>query len=161
MSPTEFIGLVLVVLAAVLFLLEIKVAGFGALGVCAAIALVAGLCLMLGMSALPIALGIALPIVVIAMFLATVARKARGERVVTGHDGMVGLEGRAETLLAPEGKVFVHGELWDAWSPTKLEPGTPVRVTAVRGLRLEVTRVRDGIAHAPDSIVPFDVDDPS
>jgi membrane-bound serine protease (ClpP class) len=161
MSSTELIGLVLVALASVLFLIEIKVAGFGALGVCGAIALVAGLCLMLGMSALPIALGIALPIVVIAMFLATMARRVREERVVTGHDGMVGLEGRAETLLAPEGKVFVHGELWDAWSPTKLEPGTPVRVTAVRGLRLEVTEAREGMLRSPVSIVPFDVDDPS
>jgi membrane-bound serine protease (ClpP class) len=161
MSPTELLGLALVVLAAVLFLLEIKTAGFGALGVCGAIAFVAGLCLAMGLSALPIAAAIAFPIVVIAIFLSTIARKAREERIVTGHDGMVGLEGRVETMIAPEGKVFVRGELWDAWSPMRLEPGTTVRVTAVRGLRLEVSPARELGDRTPVSVVPFDPDDPT
>jgi membrane-bound ClpP family serine protease len=58
---------------------------------------------------------------------------------VTGDAGMIGLEGRTETALAPAGKVFVRGELWDAWSQLPLERGVPVRVVGVRGLKLEVT----------------------
>jgi len=158
MSPIEIVGIVLVVLAAILFILEIKAPGFGALGVCGSIALVAGLCALFGFSVLPIAAAIAIPITAIALFLAALARKAREERVVTGHDGMIGLEGRVETLIAPEGKVFVRGELWDAWSPMRLEPGTPVRITAVRGLRLEVAPSHAGALRAPISVVPYDQD---
>jgi membrane-bound serine protease (ClpP class) len=161
MSPTEIAGIAFVILAAILFIFEIKVPGFGALGVCGAIALLAGLCMIFGLSFLPIAAAIAIPLAAIALLLATLARRARGERVVTGHDGMIGLEGRAETLIAPEGKVFVHGELWDAWSPTQLEPGTPIRVTAVRGLRLEVAPARAGALRAPASIVSYSQDDES
>jgi membrane-bound serine protease (ClpP class) len=157
MSPTELTGLALVILAAILFVLEIKTPGFGGLGVCGAIALVGGLCMMLGLSALPLAAAIAFPIIVICAFLATLARKARDERVVTGHDGMVGLEGRAETMLAPEGKVFVRGELWDARASMRLEPGTRVRITAVHGLRLDVTPASS--EPTPVSVVPYDEDD--
>ena len=43
--------------------------------------------------------------------------RARRAKVETGTAGMVGEIGSAITALAPEGKVFVHGEYWDAVSP--------------------------------------------
>ena len=66
---------------------------------------------------------------------------------------------RAESLLLPEGKVFVRGELWDAWSPTKVERGEPVRVVGVRGLRLEVAPASaDHSFPRPVSAIPSDSD---
>lgn len=155
MGPPEFVGLALVILAVFLLLLEVKAPGFGVLGVVGAVALAGGLMMLLGTlgASLPLLVGIALPLVGLFAFLAVLAHGARRQKVVTGDAGMVGLEGRAETALTPDGKVFVRGELWDAWSPVRLERGVPVRVTGVRGLRLEVTAV------SPNYVLPPSVSD--
>lgn len=142
MSPAEIIGITLLVSAVLLFLLEVKVPGFGAFGVAAVVAMVAGLYLALGASvALPLFALVGLPVVALFAALAVLAHRARSNKVLTGDAGMIGLEGRAETALAPQGKVLVRGELWHACSPVPLEPGVPVRVVGVQGLRLEVAPV--------------------
>lgn len=150
MGPTELAGIALLIAAVFLLLLEVKVPGFGAFGVVGLVALLAGLVMLLGLTvaSLPLLVLLALPIVALFAFLAVLAHRARAIKVTTGEAGMVGLEGRAETALMPSGKVVVRGELWDAWSPVRLERGVPVRVTGVRGLRLEVTAI------SPDRALP-------
>jgi len=64
--------------------------------------------------------------------------KARANKVVTGVQGLVGEIGIAQTPLSPSGKVFVHGELWDAVSPVSVAVGQTVVVRNVDGLRLRV-----------------------
>ena len=59
----------------------------------------------------------------------------------TGREGMVGSIGVAKTPLSPEGKLTIHGELWDAVSDAPVEAGTPAKVLRVEGLRLHVTPV--------------------
>jgi membrane-bound serine protease (ClpP class) len=141
MSSAEVIGGALILAAVLMLILEVKAPGFGAFGVAGSLALIAGLYVMLGMSAaaLPALLALGIPVIAIFTFLAVLAHRARSNKVTTGEAGMIGLEGRAETALEPGGKVFVRGELWDAWSPLPLERGMPVRVVGVRGLELEVT----------------------
>jgi hypothetical protein len=56
---------------------------------------------------------------------------------------MLGLEGVSTTDLSPEGKVRVHGELWSASSAVKVPAGAKVRVTAVKGMMLEVEGVQE------------------
>ena len=68
----------------------------------------------------------------------TIAVKARRNKVVTGVQGLVGETGVAQTALSPQGKVFVHGELWDAIASKPLAVGELVRVNYVDGLTLEV-----------------------
>ena len=70
--------------------------------------------------------------------LMTIALKARRNKIVTGAQGLVGETGVAQTALAPQGKVFVHGELWDGVAPTPLPVGQLVQVRNVNGLLLEV-----------------------
>jgi len=162
MSPTETLGIGLLLLSAILFLLEVKTAGFGALGAGGVVALVAGLWLLLGSSpfAIPVLIAAAIPLLALFSFLAVLAHRARNNKVVTGDAGMIGLEGRAETDLLPEGKVLVRGELWDAWSPMRLERGQPVRVTGVRGLLLEVAAASGHRAVLPPrSVVRADEDE--
>ena len=159
MSPSEFLGVGLVLLSLVFFILEVKAPGLGALGAGGVIALVAGLYLLLGASVtLPLLVVAAVPIVAVFAFLTALAHRARRNKVVTGDVGMIGLEGRAETDLLPDGKVFVRGELWDAWSPVRLERGQPVRVIGVRGLRLEVSSADAdaSLPPPPRSVVPLD-----
>lgn len=58
-----------------------------------------------------------------------------------GADRLIGLQGTAATLLAPDGYVLVHGELWQAESADasqRIQKGAPVRVGATRGFTLVV-----------------------
>jgi membrane-bound serine protease (ClpP class) len=64
--------------------------------------------------------------------------RARANKVVTGAAGLVGEAAVVHTSLNPSGKVFVHGEYWDAVSSRPAEPGARVKVNAVEGLVLKV-----------------------
>lgn len=66
-------------------------------------------------------------------------RRMRGRKVQTGVENLVGATGKVTTPLSPVGQIRVHGELWEARSPTPLDPGARVRVVAVDGLTLEVS----------------------
>ena len=84
------------------------------------------------------ALAVSIPLGLITVFLMSIALKARANKVVTGAQGLVGEIGTARTALAPLGKVFVHGELWDAVASANLAPGQTVVVRKVNGLQLQV-----------------------
>jgi membrane-bound serine protease (ClpP class) len=142
--PINWIGVALLVLSVALFVLEAKLASHGILGAGGAVAMVLGAVLLVD-SPLPemrvhlsTAIALALPFTLITVFLLTLILRARANKVVTGTAGMVGELGVAHTPLAPSGKVFVHGEFWDAESTRPLEAGARVRVVAVEGLILKV-----------------------
>jgi membrane-bound serine protease (ClpP class) len=84
------------------------------------------------------ALGLALPFSAITVFLLSLAIRARRNKVETGAEGMIGETGSALTALAPEGKVVVRGEYWDAVAPGPVSPGARVRVTGIHNLKLTV-----------------------
>lgn len=142
--PVRFAAVTLILVAFILFALEAKFATHGIIGVGGIVAMtLGGLLLVDG----PIpelrvriwtALGVSLPLGGVTIFLMTLALRARRNKVVTGEQGLVGALGVAQTELAPAGKVFVHGELWDAHAAANLHAGDPVRVRSVRGLELEV-----------------------
>jgi membrane-bound serine protease (ClpP class) len=87
------------------------------------------------------ALAVSIPLGLITAFLMTIALKARRNKVVTGSQGMIGETGVAQTALLPQGKVFVHGELWDAVASAALPVGQLVVVRQVDGLILQVEPV--------------------
>lgn len=155
MPGAEIIGYCLMVVAIVLFLLEIKTPGLGALAAVGAVALLAGIFLVFGFTwaTLPVIVGLGVPLIAFVSFLAVLAHRARSNKVVTGKAGMIGLEGKAETDLLPEGKVVVRGELWDAVSPVRLPRGQQVRVTGVRGLKLEVSDASSSAPIAQRSVI--------
>jgi membrane-bound serine protease (ClpP class) len=142
--PTRFAALTLILAAFVLFALEAKYASHGVLGAGGIVALtLGGLFLVDG----PIpemrvklwtALGVSIPLGIITIFLMTIALKARRNKVTTGSQGLVGETGIARTPLMPEGKVFVHGEIWNARSTLPVQAGEAIVVRAVDGLHLEV-----------------------
>jgi len=67
-----------------------------------------------------------------------IALKARANKVVTGAQGLIGESGIAQSELSPKGKVFIHGEIWDAVSSAIVPAGQPVIVRRVEGLQLQV-----------------------
>ncbi len=74
-------------------------------------------------------------------FAVTKVMRAHRQRPTTGREGLVGQEGRSESEIVPEGKVFINGEYWDAWSEEPIAAGEKVVVEAVEGMRLKVKRI--------------------
>jgi len=81
-----------------------------------------------------------LTVAAVMLIVTTVAIRAQRGRVVTGSEGLVGESGEAVTPIAAggSGKVFVHGEYWDARSSEPIAAGARIRVTKVRQMDLDV-----------------------
>jgi membrane-bound serine protease (ClpP class) len=142
--PTRFAALVLILAAFVLFALEAKFATHGVLTIGGIALLTLGGLLLID-SPIPemrvhlwTALAVSIPLGFITAFLMTIALRARRNKVVTGSQGLIGETGVAQTALTPQGKVFVHGELWDAASSASVPAGQLVVVRDVDGLTLQV-----------------------
>ena len=142
--PINWLGAALLLLAFSLFALEVKLASHGILGAGGAVAMVLGAVMLID-SPQPemrihwlTAISLALPFSAITVFLLSLAVRARRNKVVTGREGMIGETGAAVTELSPEGKVFVHGEYWDAVAARPVAAGTRVTVTGIERLKLTV-----------------------
>jgi len=152
--PTRYAALILIVAAFVLFILDAKFATHGVLTVGGIALMILGALLLVDAPIpemrvrLVTALTVSVPIGLITVFLVGLVIKARRSKVVTGQQGLIGEIGVAQSALQPEGKVFVHGELWDAVSSANIAPGARVVVKRVDGLRLEVEPVKE-IAPSP------------
>jgi membrane-bound serine protease (ClpP class) len=72
--------------------------------------------------------------------VASLAFRAQVSKVRTGTQGLIGEIGMVQNALSPEGKVFVHGELWNAVSDQVIEEGAKVRVVDVENLMIRVER---------------------
>ena len=141
--PINWLGVALLVLAVALFILEAYIVSHGVLAAGGTVSMVLGALLLVeGPPEMRIrlgtAVGVALPFALITAFLLGLVIRARRRKVVTGSAGMVGEIGKAYTDLDPEGRVFIHGEYWDAVADGKVPAGTRVRVVEVNGLRLKV-----------------------
>ena len=142
--PTRFAAVVLIFASFILFALEAKFAAHGVLAIGGIVTLTLGGLLLVDAPIpemrvhLLTALAVSIPLGIITVFLMSIALKARANKVVTGIQGLIGEIGLAQSALSPRGKVFVHGELWDAISSANLPAGEPVVVREVKGLQLSV-----------------------
>jgi membrane-bound serine protease (ClpP class) len=142
--PTRFAALALILGAFALFAAEAKFASHGVLTVGGIVLLTLGGLLLVDAPIpqmrihLITALGVSIPLGVITAFLMSIALKARRNKLVSGSQGLIGETGVAQTALAPRGKIFVHGELWDAVSSSEISAGESVVVSQVDGLLLRV-----------------------
>jgi len=147
--PIRFAAVVLILASFVLFALEAKFATHGVLASGGITTLVIGALLLVDAPIpemrvkLATALAVSIPVGLITVFLMTVALRARRSKVITGAEGLVGEFAIAQTALAPAGKVFVHGELWDAVASANVLAGDKVVVEKVDGLQLRVQPVHD------------------
>jgi len=142
--PTRFAALVLILGAFALFAAEAKFASHGVLTIGGITLLTLGGLLLVD-SPIPemrvhllTALAVSIPLGLITAFLMSIALKARRNKLVSGAQGMVGETGVTQTAISPRGKVFVHGELWDAVSSGNIPAGESIVVRRVDGLLLQV-----------------------
>ena len=141
--PINWIGVALLILGLAFFILEAKFASHGILGTGGAVSLTLGALLLVNGPPeirihLTTALSVSIPFAIITMFLLTIALRARRNKSVMGMESLLDQTGEARTALAPGGKVFLHGEYWDAVSSSPVDEGGLVRVTGVDGIKLLV-----------------------
>jgi membrane-bound serine protease (ClpP class) len=148
--PVNIAGLLLIILAILLFLLEIKVTSYGILSIGGAISLILGSIMLIDspFPGLRISLGVILPAAIATVIFFTVAVglsvRAQRRKPTTGMQGMMGEIGVVIQELNPKGKIEVHGEIWTAsTSNFPLRVGTVVRVIGVKQLMLNVELFRD------------------
>jgi len=144
--PVNLAGVLLILLALTLFILEAKFASHGVLGIGGTVAMLLGALFLIrspltpGGVSLGIALSVTIPFALITIFLMRMVLRSRKWKPATGQEELIGEEGVAVSSLAAgtEGMIRVHGELWRAVSPQPVAEGKTVRVKSIAGLRLYV-----------------------
>ena len=132
--PVNYAGLLLIIFAIVLFLLEIKIPSFGLLTIGGIISMVVG-SIMLFDSEMPF-LRIAWQVIAVVVSLTALffifaigmAVRTHRKRPTTGKQGMLGEVGEVYKKLDPAGTVIIHGEYWKAISDTPINKGQKVKV---------------------------------
>ena len=140
--PVNYAGLILIILAIIFFIAEVKVASYGILSIGGLISLTLGSIMLF--EDVGVSLKLMLPTILLVggffVVVAGLAFKAIHSRPKGGTDGLLGEIGIVKELIEPEGLIFVHGEYWRAISEERLEPGEKVEVTNVEGLMLNVKK---------------------
>jgi len=143
--PVNIAGVLLIVLALIFFILEMKIASYGLLSAAGIVSLLLGSVMLFdrGIDGQPgISWGVLMPtLVLVGGFFVAVAGlvfRSQRRRPMTGDSGLIGKTGVVKTALDPIGRIQVHGELWSARSRAPVAVGQKVRVVAVDGLTLEV-----------------------
>ena len=150
--PVNWGGVALIVLAVILFVLDIKVAGF-MLSVGGAIAFVLGSLMLFSPFAPPSPtmprFTVSWPLIVLMtvtiagffLFALSAGLLAQRARAATGTESMIGATGIAASDLDPWGTVQVRSELWSAVAEEgPIKEGQQVRVVSAKGVRLRVTK---------------------
>ena len=144
----SYAGFLLIALAVILFILEIKIASHGALTIGGIISLMLGSLMLFRSSVDPylrISWGVILLMVGFSAaffgILVTLAVRSQLRKPATGSEGLIGEVGEAMLDFTGKGKVFVVGETWDAVSSVPVRKGEKVRVEGREGMVLVVSPV--------------------
>ena len=143
--PVNVAGLLLMVMAIVFFVLELKVQSQGILAVGGAISFLIGSLILFdpGLGgvfriSISVILGTTLATVAFFLFAISKALGAQKRRTATGSEAMIGMIGTAISRVEKTGQVHVHGEIWQATSHDPVSQGAEVEVVRIDGLKLEV-----------------------
>lgn len=147
--PINYVGVLLFLLAIGLFVAEVKVQGFGILGLGGVVSMVIGLLILINTPepamriGLAAAIGVVIPFAAIFILLLVAVLKSMRQRVTTGDAGMIGLVGVADTEIFRGGRVKVRGEYWSASAENAIPPGRVIKVKGIKDLTLIVEEVRE------------------
>ncbi|MGD9031666.1 MAG: nodulation protein NfeD [Desulfobacteraceae bacterium] len=140
--PVNYAGLLLIALAIIFFIAEIKVTSYGALSLGGLISLTLGSIMLF--DDLKVSLKLMAPTVVLVggffVVVSTLAFRAYRTQPKSGKDGLIGEIGLVKEDIDPEGLIFVHGEYWRATAGEKIEADEKVEVEGADGLMLRVRK---------------------
>ncbi len=150
--PINYAGVLLILLAIVMFIAEIKVISHGVLTAGGIAAMILGSMMLIDSPApymrisLGAIVGTAAGTAAFFLFVVGAGVKALRTKTVTGMEGLIGEVGVVRARLEPRGQIFLRGELWNAEGEGEVELGESVRVTGVDGLTLRVAPVQRATA---------------
>lgn len=145
--PVNIVGVVLLVAGFGLLIVEAFTPSFGVLGMGGVVGIVLGALFLFEEQPLPtpalrVSLAVIAPVaIVLALVVVVVGRKvveAQRRPSAMGSGALVGSYATTRTAIEGKGKVFVHGEYWDARSVVPIKEGERVKIIAVDGLLLSV-----------------------
>ena len=150
--PVNWFGLIFIIMAFVLFIVDIKTPTHGALTVAGVVSFIIGALVLFNSPGTPAFQRVSIPLVIfvgifiglIFAFILGYALRAQRRPVITGQESLGGQTGIATTDLDPPGQVQAAGELWTAEAVDGSGPirkGERVEVVGVEGLRLKVKRL--------------------
>jgi membrane-bound serine protease (ClpP class) len=145
--PVNYAGILLIVLAIIFFIMEMKITSYGLLSVAGVVSLLLGSVMLFKGSSpdMNLSWNVLLPVLILVsgffIVIAGLVFRSQVSKPTTGSRGLIGEIGVVKQALVPEGKVFVHGELWNAISKEPIEENIKVRVLNVDRLILEVEPV--------------------
>jgi membrane-bound serine protease (ClpP class) len=144
--PIDYAGLLLVLLGALFFIAEIGVMSYGLLSLAGVISMFLGSTMLIDSEdpAMQISKDILYPTlglaIVFSIGILIFATRTRNLKKQGGADGMLGEIGIVKETLNPNGRVLVHGELWEAECEGKIMEGEHVIVESVVGLKVRVKK---------------------
>ena len=145
--PINYAGLALIILGVTFLIAEAFVPSFGALGIGGLIAFVVGSVILLDEEGMRISLlligSTALVSAGFILWVMTRLYTMRRKKVITGAEEMIGIIGEAMEDFAEEGRVWVHGESWQAQSSVPVKKGQKIQVTAKEGLLLKIKKIQE------------------
>lgn len=150
--PVNWFGMVFIVTAFVLFILDIKAPTHGGLTVAGVGSFIVGALVLFNSPVTPSFQRVSVPLVVLvgviigATFavILTFALRAQKSRIRTGVESLVAATGFAVSDVGATGQVQAAGELWSAEAVPGSQPirkGDRVEVVKVEGLRLKVKKL--------------------
>lgn len=145
--PVNYVGLLLILFALVLFIAEVKVVSYGLLTVGGIIAFILGGTMLFDApgSLVRVSWSVIIPAALLTAGFFVVAMgmawRTWKTRPTTGKEGLLGARGEVRRRIDPVGQVSLHGELWQARADEPLDQGTVVEVVEVSGLSVKVRRV--------------------
>jgi membrane-bound serine protease (ClpP class) len=149
--PINYAGLALIVFAIILFIADLKVASHGILTVGGVIALILGSMMLIrtdsALEFIQISWSVILTCAALSllffMFVIGFGLRALQSKQTTGSEGLLGETGEALTQLNPDGRVKVHGEIWNAVSVSgKIPKDARVKIVGLENLTLRVEEVQ-------------------
>jgi membrane-bound serine protease (ClpP class) len=146
MLPINYAGVLLILLALVLFIAEIKITSGGMLTVGGTISMFLGSLMLIESPApfLRISYKVIIPAVITTalffIFAVGAGMRAQRRKPTTGREGLVGMRGVTTTDVDPSGQAFIRGELWSVEADGRIEKGEVVEVVSMDGLVVRIRR---------------------
>jgi len=146
--PTNYAGLALMILGIILLATEVFTPTFGVLTLGGLTCLILGSMLLFD-SVDPIMrvsrsliYSFTLATGAITSFLVYSVMRSQRAKVTSGKEGLIGQIAETRKPISPKrkGKVFVHGEIWNAMSNDIINEGENATIVEVNGLTLTVER---------------------
>lgn len=138
-------GVLLILLAMLFFIVEVKVNSHGFLAIGGIVSMFLGSLMLFKSPEMRVSLGIIFTAVLCTaaffIFALTMAARAHRRKVTTGSEGLVGESGTVVEAVNPEGKISVHGEIWTAVADKPVKKGEKIVVDEVEGMVVKVSPV--------------------